>query len=238
MRTGMKMTRIFRRPKQKIGGSRPKRADTGLFHGVGVLSGTTVTFSDKKSKRKWKPNIKAMSLYSETLGKKLRLKVSMKALRNIEHKGGLDNYILQTPKHVMDSKLANHLKSMLIAKQIQTRRKNRWERTIDEYANALKEHLKENPELLQWQPPAEASDFQLELEKMAFDDAQARIKNREFTLRQKGHLIKKISRHERHRRMAGVKKYVANMDIEGDGDVHFKTKDVKIYNENGVLFKG
>ena len=35
----MKMTRIFRKSKKKIGASRPGRADTGLFHGVGILSG-------------------------------------------------------------------------------------------------------------------------------------------------------------------------------------------------------
>ena len=52
-----------------------------------IFLGTTKTFSDKKTKRKWKPNIKAMSLHSEILEKKIRVKVSMKALRNIEHKG-------------------------------------------------------------------------------------------------------------------------------------------------------
>ena len=73
---------------------------------------------------------------------------------------------------------------------------------------------------------------------MAYNDIQERIKNREMTLKKKGHLIKKISRTERHRRMAGVKRYAANIDVQGDGDIHMKTKNVKIYNERGILFKG
>jgi hypothetical protein len=35
----MKMTRIFRRPRQKKGAARPGRADNGLFHGASILYG-------------------------------------------------------------------------------------------------------------------------------------------------------------------------------------------------------
>jgi hypothetical protein len=116
------------------------------------------------------------------------------------------------------------------------RRKKKWEEAIEEYAVALKDHLKENPEILEIPAPTEPTQLQLDLEKMAYDDVQSKIKNREITLKKRGHSPNKT---DRHNRFVGVKKYVANKDIlDQHGNEGMKSKNTKIYDENGVLFKG
>ena len=62
--------------------------------GKGVMAGNNVSHAHNKTRRRFLPNLQATSLYSETLGKMIRLKLSTRAIRSIEHKGGLDVYLL------------------------------------------------------------------------------------------------------------------------------------------------
>lgn len=62
--------------------------------GKGVLTGNNVSHSNIKTRRRFLPNVQEMSLQSEALGRSVRLKVSTQALRTIEHKGGLDAFLL------------------------------------------------------------------------------------------------------------------------------------------------
>ncbi len=63
--------------------------------GKGVLTGNNVSHAHNKTRRRYLPNVQKMTLFSETLGK-VRLKISADALRSIEHKGGLDAFLLNT----------------------------------------------------------------------------------------------------------------------------------------------
>ncbi len=63
--------------------------------GKGVQTGNNVSHAHNKTRRRYLPNVQKMTLFSETLGK-VRLKISADALRSIEHKGGLDAFLLNT----------------------------------------------------------------------------------------------------------------------------------------------
>eukprot|EP01134_Creolimax_fragrantissima_P000566 CFRG0566T1 len=87
----------------------PKYAQKGLFGGKGVNFGHTVTFSNKKNKRVWYPNVQKKHFRSEILDKKITLNVTTYVLRWIDKVGGFDNYILKTPKAKLQSLLGSQL---------------------------------------------------------------------------------------------------------------------------------
>jgi large subunit ribosomal protein L28 len=58
--------------------------------GKAVLSGHLVSHSNRKTKRKFLPNV---TLQSDTLQRSVRLRVSAHALRSVEHRGGLDAFL-------------------------------------------------------------------------------------------------------------------------------------------------
>ncbi len=64
--------------------------------GKGGLTGNNVSHAHNKTKRRFLPNLNRASLQSETLGQTFRLKVSASALRNVDHRGGLDAFLDQT----------------------------------------------------------------------------------------------------------------------------------------------
>jgi large subunit ribosomal protein L28 len=61
--------------------------------GKAVLSGHLVSHSNRKTKRKFLPNLCNVTLQSETLGRAVRLRISANALRSVEHRGGLDAFL-------------------------------------------------------------------------------------------------------------------------------------------------
>ncbi len=65
--------------------------------GKGVLSGNNVSHANNKTRRRYLPNLQETSLLSDTLGAQVRVRVSTRALRTIEHNGGLDAFLLSTP---------------------------------------------------------------------------------------------------------------------------------------------
>ncbi|KAN0133023.1 hypothetical protein V8E53_009053 [Lactarius tabidus] len=73
-----------------------KRSQLGLFHGKTKQYGNNVPFSKQKTRRTWLPNIQTKRLFSDALGEKVRVKLSMRALKTIRKYGGLDKYVLKT----------------------------------------------------------------------------------------------------------------------------------------------
>lgn len=65
--------------------------------GKGVLTGNNVSHANNKSRRRFLPNLQAASLLSDALGRPVRLRLSVAAIRTVEHNGGLDSYLLATP---------------------------------------------------------------------------------------------------------------------------------------------
>ena len=61
--------------------------------GKGVLTGHNVSHANNKSKRRFLPNLKSVSLISDALDRTVRLRISTNALRTVEHRGGLDAFL-------------------------------------------------------------------------------------------------------------------------------------------------
>ncbi len=64
--------------------------------GRGVQTGNNVSHAHNKTRRRFLPNLQKTSLFSEALGKSVRLKVSSYAIRTVEKKGGLDVFLMDT----------------------------------------------------------------------------------------------------------------------------------------------
>ena len=67
------------------------------FTGKGVMAGNNVSHANNRTRRRFLPNVQRTALLSDLLGEMIRLRVSARALRTIEHNGGLDAYLLGTP---------------------------------------------------------------------------------------------------------------------------------------------
>ncbi len=63
--------------------------------GTSVLTGNNVSHAHNKTRRRFLPNLCEVSLMSEALGRKVRLKVSAQALRTLDRRGGLDAFVLK-----------------------------------------------------------------------------------------------------------------------------------------------
>ena len=57
-------------------------------------SGNNVSHAKNRTKRRFLPNLQNISFISEKLGRSIRLKVATSAIRTVEKKGGLDEYLL------------------------------------------------------------------------------------------------------------------------------------------------
>jgi len=80
---------------------RSNRSRRGLYDGKDIRAGNHVSFSHKKTPRKFRPNVFMKRVYSETLDEMVRFHLTTSALRSIDHAGGLDNYLLKS-KHVVE----------------------------------------------------------------------------------------------------------------------------------------
>jgi large subunit ribosomal protein L28 len=61
--------------------------------GKAVQAGNNVSHANKKSRRRFLPNLNEVTLVSEALGQGVRLRISSHALRSVEHRGGLDSFL-------------------------------------------------------------------------------------------------------------------------------------------------
>jgi large subunit ribosomal protein L28 len=62
--------------------------------GKAVLSGNNVSHANNKSRRRFMPNLSQVTLISDALGQSVRLRITSYALRSVEHRGGLDKFLL------------------------------------------------------------------------------------------------------------------------------------------------
>ena len=59
------------------------------------MSGQLRSHAENKSKRTFRPNLCTVTLISDVLGRSVSLKVSAHALKTVEHRGGLDAFLLK-----------------------------------------------------------------------------------------------------------------------------------------------
>ncbi|MHB2267029.1 50S ribosomal protein L28 [Aliihoeflea sp. PC F10.4] len=63
--------------------------------GKAVLTGNNVSHANNKTRRRFLPNLVNVTLQSEALNQNVRLRISANALRSVEHRGGLDAFLLK-----------------------------------------------------------------------------------------------------------------------------------------------
>ena len=65
--------------------------------GKGVLTGNNVSHANNKSRRRFLPNLQETSMLSDVLGANVRMRLSTRGIRTVEHNGGIDAFLLGTP---------------------------------------------------------------------------------------------------------------------------------------------
>src|SRR5215212_3539742 len=63
--------------------------------GKAVLTGNSVSHANNKSRRRFLPNLCNVTLMSEALERSVRLRITAHALRSVEHRGGLDAFLMK-----------------------------------------------------------------------------------------------------------------------------------------------
>ena len=61
--------------------------------GKGPMTGNTVRHANNESRRRFLPNLNAVTLISDVLGRSFSLRISAAALRTVDHRGGLDAFL-------------------------------------------------------------------------------------------------------------------------------------------------
>jgi large subunit ribosomal protein L28 len=83
--------------------------------GKAVLVGNNVSHANNKTKRRFLPNLCVVTLISDSLGQRFRLRVSANALRTVEHRGGLDAFLLKSGEETL-SQRARLLRRQIVKK--------------------------------------------------------------------------------------------------------------------------
>ncbi len=65
--------------------------------GKAVQTGNLVSHSNHKTRTRFLPNLCNVTLISDVLQRKLRFRVAAAALRSVEHRGGLDAFLVKAP---------------------------------------------------------------------------------------------------------------------------------------------
>ena len=63
--------------------------------GKGVQVGHLVSHSNIKTKRRFEPNLVNVTLRSDALARSVKMRISANALRSVDHRGGLDAFLVK-----------------------------------------------------------------------------------------------------------------------------------------------
>lgn len=74
--------------------------------GISVQSGNNVSHANNKTRRRFLPNLCRVTLMSDVLGESIKFRITAKALRSVEHRGGLDAFLLKAKQDELSPKAA------------------------------------------------------------------------------------------------------------------------------------
>ena len=80
------------------------------------MVGHRVSHSNIKTKRRFLPNLLNVTMISDTLGRSVKLRVTANAIKTVDHRGGLDAYLVSAKKDVLAPKM-RELKKAIEKKQ-------------------------------------------------------------------------------------------------------------------------
>jgi large subunit ribosomal protein L28 len=86
--------------------------------GKDVMSGNNVSHANNKTRRRFLPNLCNVSLISDTLGASFKLRISAHALRSVEHRGGLDAFLVKASDGELSDK-ARLIKAEVKRRQVE-----------------------------------------------------------------------------------------------------------------------
>ena len=84
--------------------------------GKGPMTGNNVSHANNKTKRRFLPNLNDVTLMSEALGRTVSLRVSSAALRTVDHRGGLDGFMMKAKEADLSPRAAKVRKDILRAR--------------------------------------------------------------------------------------------------------------------------
>jgi len=83
---------------------------------TGPMSGHNVSHANNKTNRRFNVNLCNVTLASDTLGQKFRLRIAAATLRTVDFKGGLDSFLMGTKNHKLTDK-AKKIKKAVVKKK-------------------------------------------------------------------------------------------------------------------------
>jgi len=76
-----------------------------MVTGKAVLTGNNVSHAKNRTRRRFLPNVQDTSMYSEALGKPIKLRATTNGIKTIEHNGGIDAWLMSVAPTKLDPKL-------------------------------------------------------------------------------------------------------------------------------------
>jgi len=73
--------------------------------GKNAQVGHLVSHSQIKTKRRFQPNLCDVTLLSDALKRSVRMRISAHALRSVEHRGGLDTFLLKAKNEQLSDRM-------------------------------------------------------------------------------------------------------------------------------------
>jgi large subunit ribosomal protein L28 len=90
--------------------------------GKAVLTGNNVSHSNRKTRRRYLPNLHRITLLSDVLGA-IKMRISANALRSVDIHGGIDNFLLSQSDEVLSLKATQMKKKIKSARAEKTQEK-------------------------------------------------------------------------------------------------------------------
>ena len=81
--------------------------------GKSFQTGNNVSHAKNRTKRRFLPNLQNITFISEKLGRSIRLRVAVSAIRTVEKRGGLDEYLLSASNTKLPSEALKIKKQIL-----------------------------------------------------------------------------------------------------------------------------
>ena len=83
--------------------------------GKSVMTGNNVSHANNKTRRRFLPNLKSVSLLSDSLERTVRLRIATSTLRSVEHRGGIDAFLVKAREDDLSPR-AQKLRKDVLAK--------------------------------------------------------------------------------------------------------------------------
>ena len=80
--------------------------------GKGAQVGHKVSHSNRKTKRRFLPNLLNVTLTSDALGRSFKLRVSAHAFKTVDHRGGFDAFLMKANDDELSERVPRHCSSI------------------------------------------------------------------------------------------------------------------------------